>query len=372
MAVDRSVRSLISLTNASSSRVLNLTAIGLAQAENHEHLRNPLFVSPVINSAILIKHRLRADEADLFNPRRTVATKVIVPFERTDLKQGGRSLFIGQRGFEKLLREVGNYGDKLDVRRDMDVLRLIDAVPSLDPFLLREHLRGNGYAPAPCYFEISDADQQRMFTYASAEISRLTKLATSGHSGPVGASTARMVSALLSSEVNEKLEPMRATLNLKPEEFSEGVFSWRGFIYYKWSLGEFWPLLIKTLREVKTIQPFGKASHAEAVFMNHSKQIIIRGAKDTSDSVREIIKKYDDAYAGLLERQDARLFREFLLAAPALFLEMGTKMGAMAHVTSFWNYRFPAGVSKYVDCEELVTIFQDFTKSFGDELAEAA
>jgi len=372
MAVDRSVRSLMSLTNASSSRVLNLTAISLAQAEAPEHEKNPLFVSPVINSAIIIKHRLRADEADMFSPRRTVATKLIVPFERTDLKQGGRSLFVGQRGFERMLREVGNYGDKLDVRRDMDVLRLIDTVPSLDPFLLREHLRGNGYAPAPCYFEISDADQQRMFSYASAEISRLTKLAVSGQGGPVGASTARMVSALLSSEVNEKLEPMRVTLNLKPDEFSEGVFSWRGFIYYKWSLSEFWPRLVKTLREVKTIQPFGRPTHAEAAFMKHSRELIIRGAKETSDSVREIIRKYDDAYTGLLERQDARMFREFLLTAPALFLEMGTKMGAMAHVTSFWGYRFPTGVSRYIDCEELLTIFQDFTRSFGDELATAA
>jgi hypothetical protein len=370
MAVDRSVRSLTSLNNASSSRVLNLTAIGLAQVENPEHRKNPLFVSPVINGAIIIKHRLRADEVDMFSPRRTIATKVIVPFERTDLKQGGRSLFIGQRGFEAMLREVGNYGDKLDVRRDMDVLRLIDSVPSLDPFLLREHLRGNGYAPAPCYFEISDADQQRMFAYASAEISRLTSLATSGTAG--GTSTARMVSALLSSEVNEKLEPMRMTLNLQPEEFSEGVFSWRGFIYYKWCLGEFWPRLIKTLREVKMIEPFGRASYSDAAFLRESKQIIIRGAKDTSDAVRAIIEKYDTAYAGLLERQDARLFREFLLAAPALFLEMGSKMGAMSHVTSFWSYRFPDGVTKYVDCEELVAIFQDFTKSFGEELADAA
>jgi hypothetical protein len=181
-----------------------------------------------------------------------------------------------------------------------------------------------------------------------------------------------MVSALLSSEVNEKLEPMRLSLNLQPDEFSEGVFSWRGFIYYKWCLAEFWPRLVETLRDIKTIQPTGRASYSEAAFLNHSKQIIIRGAKDTSDAVRAIIQKYDHAYAGLLEKQDARLFREFLLTAPELFLEMGSKMGAMAHVTSFWNFRFPADATKHVDCEELVEIFEDFTKSFGDELADAA
>ena len=373
MAADRSVRSLMGLSGASSSRVLNLAAIGLAQAGNPGHRSNPLFESPVLNGAIILKHRLRADEADLFNPRRAIATKLIIPFERTDMKQGGQSVFVGQRGFESLLREVGNYGDKLEIKRDMEVLRLIDQVPSLDPFLLREHLRGNGVNPDPCYFEISASDQQRMFDYAAAEIGRLTALATGLRGGGVSsASTARMVLALLSSEVNEKLEPLRATLKLGPEEFCEGVFSWRGFIYYKWSIGEFWPKLIKTLHEIKTIQPAGKVNVAEAAFLTSAKQMIIRGARDNSDAVRAVIHKYDDAYASMIDRQDPRLFREFLLAAPAMFLEIGGKMGAMAHVTSFWSYRFPSGVIKHADAEELIAIFQDFTKSFGQELLEAA
>ncbi|HEY4077295.1 MAG TPA: hypothetical protein VGM26_10240 [Rhizomicrobium sp.] len=374
MAADRSVRSLMGLSGASSSRVLNLAAIGLAQTSNPGHHASPLFESPVINGAIILKHRLRADEADLFNPRRAIATKLIIPFERTDMKQGGQSVFIGQRGFEPLLREVGNYGDKLEIKRDMEVLRLIDQVPSLDPFLLREHLRGNGVNPDPCYFEISASDQQRMFDYAAAEVGRLTALATGlrGGGGAGSASTARMVLALLSSEVNEKLEPLRATLNLRPEEFCEGVFSWRGFIYYKWSISEFWPKLIKTLREIKTIHPSGKVSAAEAAFMTSAKQMIISGARDNSNAVRTVIHKYDDAYAGMIDRRDPRLFREFLLAAPAMFLEIGGKMGAMAHVTSFWSYRFPSGAIKHADAEELMAIFQDFTKSFGHEQLEAA
>src|SRR6185437_5352081 len=124
-----------------------------------------------------------------------------------------------------LLREVGNYKDEVGMKRDMDILRLIDSVPSLDPFLLREHLRSNDINPDPSYFEISNADQQRMHDYAATEISRLTAMASGARAS---SSTARMVQALLSSQVNERLEPLRATLKLDPEEFCEGVFSWRG------------------------------------------------------------------------------------------------------------------------------------------------
>jgi hypothetical protein len=245
-------------------------------------------------------------------------------------------------------------------------------VPSLDPFLLREYLRGNDIKPDPCYFEISTADQQRMHDFAAAEVGRLTAMA-SGHSGGAhSVSTARMVSALLSSEVNEKLEPLRATLNLNPAEFCEGVFSWRGFIYYKWSLGEFWPNLMKALRDVKAIRPNGKAEQEQTVYLGEARNAILRGAKASSDAVRKVIAIYDDAYASLIERQDPKMFREFLLSAPALFLEIGEKMGAMSHVSSFWQYRFPANAPKSADAEELVTIFQDFVKSFGLESQMAA
>ena len=101
-----------------------------------------------------------------------MATKIIVPFDLDDLRAGGRSLFIDQRGFVESLREAGNYNDE-NLERDLRVLRLLNAIPSLDPFLLREHLRNNDIDVAPCYFAISAGDQERMHDFVSGELSRL-------------------------------------------------------------------------------------------------------------------------------------------------------------------------------------------------------
>jgi hypothetical protein len=190
--------------------------------------------------------------------------------------------------------------------------------------------------------------------------------------GKHNAATSHMVAALLSSEVNERLEPLRATLALGPADFSEGVFSWRGFIYYKWCLDEYWPNLIRALRGIKAIHPVGKVSAEEKMFLESSKSVILRGAKASSMEIRKIIAVYDDAYTGLIERQDPRLFQEFLLGAPKLFLDIGDRMGAIFHITSFWNYRFPVGAPRAADAAELVTIFQDFTKGLTAELELAA
>jgi hypothetical protein len=371
MGVDRTFRSLAALTNASTSRVLNLLAISKTHAENAEFISNPMFSSPMLNTAIILKHRLRADEMDLMDDQRCIGTKVIIPFEKTDLRSGGKSLLVGQKGYEEMLREAGHYGERYDFDHDIKVLRLLDQIPSLDPFLLREHLRTNDINPDPHYFEISDADQRRMFDYAATEIRRLTSMAMGGGRGH-GDATGRMVSALLSTEVDEKLEPLRTTLQLQSDEFREGVFSWRGFIYYKWSLVAFWPDLVKALQQLKAITPLRSMDSEQRAYITGAKQTILTGAKRGSNDIKTIIKVYDTAYDSLIAEGDARRFREFLLSAPALFLEIGEKMGALSHITSFWKYRFPEGAPRTVDADELTAIFQDFSKGFTVEKSLAA
>lgn len=371
MSVDRSVRSLSALGTASSNRVLNLAAIALAQADNPLHAAAPLFLSPAFNNAIIVKHRLRADEAYLFPEMRAVATKIIIPFEKTDLRVGGRSFFFGERGWLESFREAGNHASAPEMKRDLDVLTLIDAVPSLDPFLLREFLRNHDVLPDDCYFEISTADQTRMYGHAAAEVRRLTALALKGSGRAQLASTAKIVGALLSSEVGEKLEPLRATLQLGSDEFREGIFSWRGFLFYKWSMAELKPQAIRVLRDLGAVRVSGKADAEALSFLNSSRRAIAVAVKRHLAEVERVLSIYDAAYAALIERQDPMSFRKFLLDAPPLFLEMGEKMGALSHIASFWRYRFPTGAPKVADIEEMTAIFHDFLSSVGTSVAAA-
>ena len=162
-----------------------------------------------------------------------MATKIIIPFDLDDLRAGGRSLFVDQRGYADILRDAGNYNSEA-LERDLSVLRLLNAVPSLDPFLLREHLRNNEIEVAPCYFAISEGDQERMHDFVAGEMSQPG--AAGGAAAAADASANRLVAAMLSNQMDEKLEPLRLTLGLTGNDFREGVFSWRGFLYYKWSM----------------------------------------------------------------------------------------------------------------------------------------
>jgi len=369
LSSDRTVRFLHALGGASTSRVLNLGQIARNNRDDPEHAAKPFFRSPAINTAFFLKHRMRSDETYMFNSVRSVATKIIVPFDLADLRAGGRSIFIEQKGFIDSLRSAGHYNAE-NLERDLAVLRLLNTLPSLDPFLLREHLRNNEIDVAPCYFEISAGDQQRMHDYVSGELSRLIQLASG--SANADASTNRMVSALLSNKVDEKLEPLRVTLGLNGSDFREGVFSWRGFLYYKWSMDKFWPDVMSVLREVNQIQPHGPVTITQRAFLTGARRSIIEMVRDYGKDVDKVLSIYNDSFRDLVAHQSPKTFRDFLLSAPYMFLELGEKMGAISHIVSFWRYRFPPDGPRHIDAEELTIIFQDFVGGFGERAKDNA
>jgi hypothetical protein len=363
VANDRSVRFLKALGGASTSRVLNLLRIHQLHAGNPEHLAKPLFISPLVNKAFVLKRRTRSDESYLFTSPRTVATKLVIPFDDNDLRTGGRSLFVDQRGYADALRQVGSYSSE-NLERDMFVLKLLNAVPSLDPFLLREHMRNNNIDVADTYFAISQGDQERMHEFVTQDLSRLVLLAGSGENGARNG----LVSAMLSSNVDEKLEPLRETLNLTGNDFREGVFSWRGFLYYKWSMGKFWPDVMSVLREINSLQPLGAIAPEHKAYLAGARRSIIEMVRDNGNSVTKALSVYDSSYGDLVTHQSAKTFRDFLLSAPYMFLEMGEKLGAISHIVSFWRQRFPKDEPANIDAEELAAIFFDFAGGFAEKM----
>lgn len=363
---DRSSRSLRALERtASTSRVLNLLAIAAQNGDREDWEEQPLFLNRVLNASMILKHRLRPDETYLFDDYRTAATKIIVPFERSDLGLGGQSLFIGQRGWMELLREACT--DSRTLEQDIRILRLLDKLPSLDPFLLREHLRRHDHIVAPCYFAISPADLEAMQGYVAMQIERLIKLAYENSGG--GAYTARLVEALLSTDVDERLEPLRATLMLEGEDFREGVFSWKGFLYYKWMLTTLQPQLHAVVKEIVNLAVSGPRDIETGLYIDGARQRLKRAITAQGAQVDRTLAVYDNAFAGLTQRGEPKAFRNFLLDAPRMFLSLGEKVGAASHIASFWRYRFPVGRPPVASADEVVDIFQDFEASLGEPLS---
>ncbi|HEY0437337.1 MAG TPA: hypothetical protein VGC92_11890 [Phenylobacterium sp.] len=366
---DRSFRSLSGLEKtASTSRVLNLAAVASQNAGDPDYEKSPFFKAATLNGAVIIKHRLRSDEQYIFERAKRISTKVIIPFERTDLSLGGRSLFVGQRGWTELLNQLRGSVD--EESRDIALLEALDELPSLDPFLLREHLKRRDFQIANCYFAISQADVDRMQRFVSSEISKLVELAYGGQGGQASGNISKLVSLLLSGQDDRRLEPLRLTLGLQGENFREGVFSWKGFLYYKWVLTSLWPELRSVIAELTEIKVIGPR---DAEMLSQVKDIGGRVNQAILGQVRQVrstLQIYDDAFAGLTQAGNPMAFRDFLLKSPEMFLSLGERTGMVSHIASFWRYRFPKGRPLRVELDELFDILQDFHHGLADEDAK--
>jgi hypothetical protein len=366
-APDRSFRSLSGLEKtASTSRVLNLAAVASQNLGDPEYESSPFFKAAALNGAVIIKHRLRADEQYIFDQSRRITTKVIIPFERTDLGLGGRSLFVGQRGWQELLYQLRGSAD--DEARDIALLEALDELPSLDPFLLREHLKRRDFKIANCYFAISPADLEKMQRFVSGEISKLVDLAYGGgKAGAPNANISKLVSLLLSGEVDARLEPLRLTLGLEGENFREGIFSWKGFLYYKWVLNSLWPQLRGVISELAEIKVTGPRDFE---MLNQVKEIGARVNQAILGQVRKVritLQVYDDAFNQLTTAGNPMAFRDFLLKSPEMFITLGERTGMVSHIASFWRYRFPKGRGLTIELDELFDILQDFHQGLGED-----
>jgi hypothetical protein len=184
-------------------------------------------------------------------------------------------------------------------------------------------------------------------------------LSTGDESGAAQAS-ARLVDKLLSNAPDSGFEPLKYTLGLSDQKYMEGVFSWRGFLYYKWVFTNLSADLDECLAEIGEIQGRGTKTAETAGYVAGAKIRIQAKLRQGFTNVETLLNVYNHAYRQLTVENNPVSFRDFLLSAPAMFLQIGEQLGAIQHVVSFWRYRMPKHKPRLIGFEELADLFLDF------------
>lgn len=354
---DRSIRRLTNLSRTSSTaRVLNLYDVHRRHCAVPAFEKAPLFKNRVLNRAIILKHKLRGNELEMFDSHVGSATKVLLPIDAADLRAGAHFFFVGQKDFEAVTEEAFG-ADLRPGARDRNVLDQIDQLPSLDPFLLREYLRRSGIEPAREYFNISDADVLNMQKFVQMDIQALSTL--SGGDQP-GMPSGRLVDKLLSPRPEVDFGPLREVLRLEDKQFLDGIFAWRGFLYYKWVLSDVMPRVDQTIKSMVSVTPRGVRDAESAAYIPLARARIVAAVRERIRAVQATLSTYDRAFHALTDDGKPGTFRDFLIESPHLFMSLGQRLGALQHIVSFWSYRFPRSKPVAVGYVDLMDILMDF------------
>ena len=366
MSGEYKVRNLAQLReSASTARILNLLRVRERHGETDDYAQKPLFQNSRLNQAIFIKHTIRANERDLVKSEQQTATKVVFALDHGDLGLGGFSFFIEQRNLQSALDEaLGSDAESADFERDLAVLKEFARLPSLDPYLLRERVKQAGSDVASCYFDISEADLARVEAYVEEEIGSLVELAY-GIAGPEAkAISSKLAQLIMRNEQSSSLEPLRQTLRLDPQEYEQGIFGWKGLLYYKWNISDLEPKVRQTANRMVSTR-FIRAHAEDEKQLDLTRKAILRTVAEKYKSVQRSMRAYDQAFDALVNKQDPGAFRNFLLRAPSLFVAIGEDLAAINHICSFWDFRLPAKLPNRLEVDDAYDIYHEFAAALG-------
>lgn len=165
----------------------------------------------------------------------------------------------------------------------------------------------------------------------------------------------------MSGRVDDGLEHLRMAINLPEEDFSDGIFAWRGFLYYKWTHGTISKRMGPVMNSIMNLKPFGLVSDSNKKKINSSKIELRKNIIDTIGEIRKTLSIYDESYKSLVVGNNPIVFRDFLISAPSLFIKLGYQLGMMNYICNFWNFRFdPRQAPRSMDAEELTDLLAEF------------
>ena len=170
----------------------------------------------------------------------------------------------------------------------------------------------------------------------------------------------RLVKKLLSSQYDKEMEPLRDVLKLNESEFREGMFCWKGFLYYKWCARGVQENIAPVVREMRERQPVRGVDSDAQIALEAARRRLGRAMVATYNRLSDIVLNYDEAYGGMTSAQDPLAFKRFLLSAPSLFVQLGDSIGQLQHIIQFWRYRTLNLGDTPIPFDEYADLLRDF------------
>ena len=340
-------RYLYPMFEAGSSRVFNIcarTAL-IDQVQRESGAEEPpkyLFNTRDMNSAVMVKEA-RTDRGALgYGILRPVGTKIYMPYNPERIYEGGKSAFFDDPRIESILRDhagIDMRSSDEKMKADLAVVRLLDDIPSLDPFLVKDKLRIEGIEVNEFYFEISEVEWKSIRAHVSQKLKPIIDFAFGDSEDLQGDRVTTLINKLWDTKDTQALMPIVKAFSL-PESEASGIFAaWKGVMYYDYEYSRCqanWMSYNQWLETDSSPLDFVEAERKE--LLADIMGSVIGQFEASWGELKEVFSAYEEAYAHLfVERKDAAPFIDFMRDAVRAYWILGTKMSAINHCVSVWD-----------------------------------
>lgn len=290
--------------------------------------------------------------------KRPIETAIYIPHDPSDLFSGGYGIYLRQRDFEKLLkRHIGLDLEESNFayERDVAILKAIDGIPSLDPFLLKGALSFYLGEIDPSYFSISKEEEMEVREVISEKLR------------PIVARALRLEAPEL---VNERTEAFLDSL-WNPEQPDAEVFlgalgissvsarsvieGWKGIAFYRVSFEKARPGIEALLDWLLSgaSEPKDRPDRTRLEQQRMFKASVRERLRTVSQQMIEVFKKYNDSHRQLMSEGRPNAFRNFLENVDKYYWVLGYCSMALRHCSSIFQRYTGDGGKKRLTTEEL-------------------
>ncbi len=194
-----------------------------------------LFLTRELNNVILVKEPRPSRKISLYHFDHSIGTKLYFPYNGSRIYDGGKSVFIDDPEIRRILKHHAGLDvetNNEDAERDLTLIGLLEELPSLDPFLVKDKLEIEGIGANEIYFEISASEWKAIQAHVSEKLKPIVAFAFPGSKDQEKGRAQFLLKKLWNTKDIEALMPIMDAFNLPREEASKIFSAWKGIMYY--------------------------------------------------------------------------------------------------------------------------------------------
>lgn len=297
-----------------------------------------LFHNMTLNRAVYIKTPF-ANKDKMANRRKVSGcfeTKLYLPFE-DDLVRGGQAVNFSDAKFYAILHDLRpseNQFSAEEVASDQKRLKIIEKLPSLDPFLLKEKFRQEGIVVDDDYFSVTKDVWLDIRKFVMGKFRPLITFAYPGQE-PSKEQVNSLTDLLWESKENPYIEKMMQALGVSKQKIPEILYAWKALIYYEF-------LYINHKEKIKQLLTWLDNLSNQIGFINPimkaSRDMIQQYLTANIGSFIPILQESKNAYDELfVHKKNAQPFVSFLSDCQKHFFDMSATLGQVIIILQIWQ-----------------------------------
>jgi hypothetical protein len=346
MPMDRA--QLAQIIDAGRSSALNCLAIGQSITDGDPI--GKMFRNEALNRCMFFK--VMEQITSLKNTISIVQTLIYFPYNIDNVYEGGDSILFDDPSFHRLMQTKMDIDPKsrkgqIDYVLDLELVEMIHALPSLDPFLFKSKAEQLDLLDRvhPNYFNIDEKEWEKIREPIRTKILTLVRCAFSGvnaEDAQLDKLANRFLDKIWEAKDVDGIEDFVRSMEIPADQAHDLFFAWKAVCFYQAQFQKFQPELraffawIGDDAKVRPVDAMARPRGDRTALAHDIAELRIRIRQSYQKIVR-ILRLYEDSYRQFVEEGEPKPFKEFLASADDHYHEIAACLSATTQAAAFWR-----------------------------------